>query len=1046
MNICYSAGPGSGKTRTLVEEFERAMYEADLSSVVAVTFTDKAANEMIERVARRLKEKNAERFTDFITSHRIGTIHSFCLSILKNYRPVTEIIDDKMSAVLRDRAVTLCLGELPANSEILLDNFGYDLMERLLRGSLEKRYLHALHLPDEDGYLAMNDRALYELTAGSIGRIKEISESRGIGDHMSFYSEILHYDSLDLGEKLSVIEKILDLDCGSVPFRGTGIAEERKDLRDVMRTSMLTSGNYKGLISYERTVLGALLGALERVGEIYGSLKEGRKDFDDILLETFELMKERPEIAEEEGRRIRFLFVDEFQDVDPLQYGIFEMLQRGNKKMQVLVFGDPKQSIYSFRGADVEVFNRVAKEYEQRPLDRNYRSTPTLIRFFNCVTQGVFSENAERYLTPYQRLEADRAEFPSEIGFDIAIRDEEDSEAEVIAARISSIVGTLDVSSDFGTRKADYGDIAVLVDDTTRLSELTRALTKHGIPYQISSGSGFFEAPEVKTLMNLLSVLEDNGDDVALFGLLRSEMFHLSDADIYEISLREGRRLYDKIPPEIRKDLDRWSGLVDILSPSDIVSLVLRERSYRGIMAMGDRRRVAMRNINRFVALLRSFESSGIRTMRTVSDMLVRFADMKAKEPESSMPEADCVSIMTIHKAKGLEWPIVIVPYIYKRYRSNSEDLPVRGDAIGIKTNLKQYSPERRESLIYVWLKKEEQERYEEERKRLLYVAMTRAKDHLFFTGCLNVSQQRKDPCWARNILDKSLNLTQIAVSSSVGNSRLSFRVEFGDAGRMWLRRVIVAHGRRGAEEKERRVESMRFVGYIPRERKVVIDPSYAGLLFECPMKYHLARDLGIGEDLLSSSVPELRREADGRFYGSVVHRALELLTAQPRRIVEEMAMEEGIELSEEILEEGVERIEDARSALERSELKDLVREAVTEVELFRDFGDFCIKGRADLFIPEKNMVVDYKTDVDLTQRINEYKIQLTLYSICLNDARAYIYAVREGLLLPVDVDRAELLEDLKERMKDLRGRKRAEGEHCTRCFYRRICGAGVIK
>jgi ATP-dependent helicase/nuclease subunit A len=716
--------------------------------------------------------------------------------------------------------------------------------------------------------------------------------------------------------------------------------------------------------------------------------------------------------------------------------------------MQVSVFGDPKQSIYSFRGADVEVFNRVANEYGQKPLDRNYRSTPALVSFFNCVTKGVFSEHAEGYLTPYQRLVADRAEFPSEICFDIATKDEDDREAEMIAQRIDSMTGALDVcTKDGATRKAGYGDMAILVDDTTRLSELTRALTRRGIPYQISSGSGFFEAPEVKTLVNLLSVLEDHEDDIALFGLLRSEMFHASDSEIYEISLREGKSLYSKLPPRIREDIEAWSSLVDILPLSELVSLIIREKSYRGILAMGQRRKTSVRNVNRFIGLLRSFESSGIRSIRTMSDMLVRFADMKAKEPESGVPEDNCVSIMTIHKAKGLEWPIVIVPYIYKRYRDNSDDLLMGEKEIGIKTNLEQYSIERRKSLTYIRLKKEEMKRYEEERKRVLYVAMTRARDHLFFTGCLNTEQPHRDRCWAREIFDMSLNLTQTAIWCETDNgARLHFAVEFDQKGGMWLKRKSVAQNR-AARETEQVSEEVRFVDYAPPEQKIMIDPSYAGFLLECPMKYHLARDLGLSEDQLSGVVPAISREADGRFYGSVIHRALELSFAHPRLIVEQVALDESVDINEEIIREGVRRIERARSVLERSELKEMMPGAMEEVSFLKDMGDFCIKGRADLFLPEKRMVIDYKTDADLSERMKEYEVQLTLYAICLESTEACIYSVRDGALIPVRMDRNKLIADLRGRVRDLRDRKRIRGDHCEKCVYREICGSeGALK
>jgi ATP-dependent helicase/nuclease subunit A len=1019
-DVCYSSGPGSGKTRTLVESFYRALEETgyDFDGVVAMTFTDKATNEMVERIGRDIRDRRPEIMAEFMGSHRIGTIHSFCLSILKNHVLIPEVIDDKMVLALRERAIDQCIDELVrAHSEDLFDNFGVEVLRTHLRGALERRYMHAFSLPED--YVASNEGALDLLVAEDIEELRRIVRDHSM-EPADYPEGLFCYESLDFVGKLLLLERICRIDCSRGPFRGTGASEIKKRISDILKDSMLSSENFGSLIEYERSVLRSLAEAFERVRRIYEEIKEGRIDFDDILIRTRELLAGHPEIAASEGRRIKYLFVDEFQDVDPLQYEIISLLKRDS--MSVVVFGDPKQSIYAFRGADVEIFNRIAKEYTQQSLSINHRSSPALIRFFNESTRGVFAHDAEGYLTPYQELSAERREFPSTIGFDITTKDDE---PELIAERILSIVGRLEVLKDECAERAEFRDIAILVDSTTNLSELTRALSRHSIPYDISSGSGFFEASEIKALMNLLSALDDPEDDMALFGLLRSELFHLSDSEIYEISLREGESLYEKLPHEIRNEMDWWLSLVDLIPPSELVSIIIRDKSYRGILALGGRREVAIRNVDRFVGLLRSFESSGIRSMVTLLSLLGRFVEGRVREPESGMPEGNCVSIMTIHKAKGLEWPIVIVPYIYRRYRNSDEALYMRGRELGIKTNVERFSARRRESLTYMKLRNEEKARYEEERKRVLYVAMTRARDHLFFTGRLYSGRS-----WATEVFDRSLRITQTVKSQSV-ESRLHFCVDSGGRD-MFLRKTYL--GAPVEREHTKREIRVNFINYEPPAEKVIVDASYASALLECPMKYDLMA-LGINESAL------VRREADGRFYGSVIHRALELPTAQPRRIVEDVAMREGVELTEEIAEEGVRRIEDARSALERSELKDLMEKAESEVELFRDFGDFCIKGRADLFIPEKNMVVDYKTDVDLTQRINEYKIQLTLYSLCLNDARAYIYSVRDGTLLPVDMDRAKLLEDLGERVRDLRERKRILGEHCERCVYRLLCG-----
>jgi len=332
---------------------------------------------------------------------------------------------------------------------------------------------------------------------------------------------------------------------------------------------------------------------------------------------------------------------------------------------------------------------------------------------------------------------------------------------------------------------------------------------------------------------------------------------------------------------------------------------------------------------------------------------------------------------------------------------------------IGIKTNLRELGPEKRESLTLIKLKREARKREEEERKRVLYVAMTRAKDHLFFTGCL---PRYIGKCWASEIFDKSLNLTQIAKSTM--DSRLHYVVEF-DSHSMWLRRASISKGS-GERQRSKEITDIRFVEYKPPEEKFLLDPSYASFLLECPMKYHLAKNLG---NLLSA--PELSRKADGRFYGSVIHRALELKFSHPRKIVEEVALAEGVELSEEVIEEGIKRIERAESVLESSELKE---EGIEEVSFLKDMGDFYIKGRADLLISDT--VVDYKTDADIAARMKEYEVQLCLYSIALGTEKACIYSVKDGKLLPVTLNKEKLLRDIRKRIKD--PKEKIPGEHCV--------------
>ncbi|MBO4521629.1 MAG: UvrD-helicase domain-containing protein, partial [Methanomicrobium sp.] len=509
---------------------------------------------------------------------------------------------------------------------------------------------------------------------------------------------------------------------------------------------------------------------LKHLGMVFNALEDmvesekrgmGAADFTDMIDLTYLLFTSRSElIAKDYAGRFRFIMIDEFQDTDPTQaeiiYRLIDLSRDlygnsacGSKPCNALfVVGDPKQSIYLFRDADVTQFKDAGRKICEDfgggtvSLDVNFRSTDAVLGFVNRLFSDIFAKCVNKWDFSYDPL-AVSDKRKNDIGsVELILTPESENtseipsvlnEAKAIAARIRSIVkdgdlrvydktrsveGASDgeevaedrdadgIADGNESRPAKYGDIAVLIERRTNLKYFEYALRKYGIPYRVYGAAGLYAKQEIKDCISLFSFLKNRHDEIALYGILRSPWFGFSDAELFRVfsggnpfnNLRDIGNSADSARSSLTEKsrsaytlLESWRTLARRIAPSKLFARMIRESGlfavYAGI-AGGD---MMTANVEKLADIIREHESEGYYTLDKLVYDLCFAAKSDDEEGEADLqPEIigdNTVSIMTVHASKGLEFPIVILPELSSEKGSSREgSLFVDGEiGVGIK-------------------------------------------------------------------------------------------------------------------------------------------------------------------------------------------------------------------------------------------------------------------------------------------------------------------------------------------------------------------------
>ena len=479
---------------------------------------------------------------------------------------------------------------------------------------------------------------------------------------------------------------------------------------------------------------------------VYGRAKGSGLDFMDLLLRAEGLLSSAPAVARRLSGRFRHIFVDEFQDTDPLQAKVLTALAADGPQGKLFVVGDPKQSIYGFRRADIQVYRKFREEMvasggEDVPLSKNFRSRPDLVATLN----GLFSRvlrGGDDFSPAYAPVVPHRTDAGNGHPVTLYSLDAAVDEPGFLSGLIRRIAGNVPVRGrDAADRPASFRDIAVLYRSDASgevLSGYRKALAAAGVPHIVPSRKGFFLRQEIQDLRIVLSAIDVPADLSARYAALKTIFFGLSDG---EISPLHGDRP-EAVPARTRDAvglLSRLSARRERASLPDLLAELFRETGVDFVAARLPEGERVMQNLSKAAEMARAFEWEGPGSLKLfLAEIRRKAAEGREEDEVPDFEEGeDAVRLSTIHAAKGLEFPVVILGALSRGGRKGPEGLRadrVHGISAVIFPEFRTYSAFRevpragRTVTFGEW----EREKIAAEERRLLYVAATRAMDRLY--------------------------------------------------------------------------------------------------------------------------------------------------------------------------------------------------------------------------------------------------------------------------------------------------------------------------
>ena len=1051
--LFVEAGAGTGKTTSLVDRVTRLVSTGTttLDRIAAITFTEAAASELRDRVRDKLEESAEDQELSDVERElctegvqdldhaSIQTLHSFAGSILRErpieagLPPLFETMDAIASDISFDEAWSGWI-------ESTLDGDGDrpDLEEALSLGfslGLTVDNLKDIALRFYRNYDLLDGVVFGDASLPSVSAIEAVTEAVDELERLCAYSDLREDDSLfnHVQGKLGSIRRLSEMDPKSasaygmltriLPLkhgRGRQSDWQTDSNTDVNACKLLkdTLSELDADASFEigQARRHALMPALRSLSEFVleyarENKRRGRAGYHDLLVWARDLLRGNLEARDHFRSRYSHLLIDEAQDTDPIQAEIAMFIaedasvdapadQRPRRWDEVtpepgklFVVGDPKQSIYRFRRADVRQMETLRRRMGGSTLRlvQNFRSQRPVIDWVNHLFGQwmALGEEQAGYAPISHRWEAKTSHeaAPSvwslggpvdgNMGF---VRT---TEAEAISNLLIGMVENgwqvLDPKNSDATEKyrdATYSDICILMPTRTGLRFLEQALEDADIPFRLEGSSLVFATQEVRDLLNCLKAIDDPSDQVAMVAALRSPAFACSDVDLLEFHDTGGRFDYlsERNMPEGPVS-EALSGLADYhrrrmgTSPAALADRFIRERLLMEAALDRPRTREQWRRYRFIIEQARAFAESGGTSLRSFLDWIQVQAEEGARVNEIPVPEGDeeAVRIMTIHGAKGLEFPVVVLTGINSARTTRTESVLFdrRGGDVQVSVGRQ---GRRFETTGYEDLKETESKMDEEEFVRLFYVATTRARDHLV------LSMYRPDNSRGEN--------------SAAG--RISAFMGEPD-GTVWkpvpdYQSAVVLRAGQSEADQETTTYSLDLREQWIRDRAQLISER--------------GRPISVAATTLSSvNKPEpetdepWKRGRGGSSVGRAVHSVLQSIDLLTGSDIESVSNAQAA--AEDIPGRAAEIAGLVRTAVE----SDIVRRAVFSRRFWREIpvavpvADGALEGFIDLLFEEDDglVVVDYKTDsieADRTQEaMRRYELQAGSYGLAVQKA-----------------------------------------------------------
>lgn len=792
-NVSLLAGAGSGKTYVLMKRFVQIL-RADLSvnptNIVAITFTRKAADEIKGRVRQAVSECVEQAQTDLermrwqehlqkVESAPISTIHSLCSRILRD-NPVETQLDPEFTILedfeaqdfFKETLQQYLRKNIKENAALrrLVQTYGVNsfvnqvtalgdkLSELVREDNLAEPYLKAKEeLPALQQKLFAAVREVIEarevLGAKTKGR-QTLTEAAGLLDEMQKQLLAPEPDC-----------SLLDAS-GVVKVSGKALAAELTNLKNLRQELNHVLLNAKGC-----DLVQDWLAVLQ---EFYACLSARKQENnvlfnDDLDLLAIEHLQKNEALRQKYQERYKYIMVDEFQDTNERQRQLIYLLC-GNKldgKNNLFIVGDVKQSIYRFRHADVSVFNKVKEDIAQNAgqnlgMKTNFRSTQSIVESCNTAfcqlmdlpKEEICLEHHEGANTGGAKVCLLQVPYKSKDDDLGAKEDKWQKEAEVIAAYLQQELPKVEPQLRPGASKA------ILLRAMTHCEILRQTLQGYGINCVVVKGKGFYEQQEVLDILNLLAALHNRYASLELAGALRSNYFGLDDATLTQLfwQTENDKPLWDVLQAvgsgELQLNLqpeqqalamqaaERLRSLrqaAALMALPELFAQLWDELKPEFVLSQQENGPSKLANVKKLRRLAQQYCQT---KQASLAEWLQNVKDLRAsssKEPAATVQADDALQIMTIHNSKGLEFDLVILPQLDRSVKGDTASIKYlpgkEGEQglLGIKVPDKEMQLQN--SGVYELAKARDSELEEEESRRLLYVAMTRAQKQLLMVG-----------------------------------------------------------------------------------------------------------------------------------------------------------------------------------------------------------------------------------------------------------------------------------------------------------------------
>jgi ATP-dependent helicase/nuclease subunit A len=901
------AGAGSGKTTVLVDRCLKILSgdPRRLASLLAITFTEKAASEL----KKRIRQSFPPRDQHFLAEAWIGTFHAFCARIIRNNAPLLNL--DPSFAILDENAFHL-------------------LSRRIIR----EKFVSLLDRRDPDA--------------------------------------ILMVEELDFKNCVSLLKNLMEF-----RFHARKAFEKENKRND--REAKLHASVRRCYCEIESTMLESL--------RLQNTL-----DFQELEIKAVELLKTNPQLRRAYQNKFRHILVDEYQDTSDIQSELVFLVAEPGKNCLAIV-GDPRQSIYRFRGANVHCFFEAVEKIRRAGgeiiyLEENFRSEPAIVSFTNKVFGDLWETGAKG---PVLSMTAARKDVKRNPAVNVLLIKTENKQlnspdlrrrdACAIALRISELVEK---------KYFKFRDIACLFQAMTAVFEYEKAFKEAGIPYRFFGGRGLLDRQEIKDLMHALAYAADPKDNVAMLGLLRSPLIGLSDDDCARLAGPEGAGWKKAVSNDERLELLRFlAGSSSSMLPSEILKKTIAATGYDIVCQALDPSGGSLANIERFISLVQSLEREGPLPLPSFIDFAKELREKSAKlgDPPGLGFGGDAVSCMTIHAAKGLEFPAVIIPDLLRRRPlMNSPWCFQRkeGLAFKLKDDADSFA-ERVATEEFSRLHNQDSLEEENESKRLLYVAMTRARDLLILP--LH-EDSKKESRWHEWLKDKtgsaSSFVTQLNIEACQDSRGLSAR--------SGLRLPKRSHPAQIGPLYSNPLDPDTYNKVKFEADSKIFTVSELETYDRCPHEYYLKYVLGLPAEAVFGQ-EKTRLPANIR--GSIVHAVLQKYDPAEKVSIDELIFSEChaalIVPDKKIVDE----IKKPLHSFLANQISKEIGLGEREVRFDWKFSGVILTGTIDWLRPAGGAfeIVDFKTDMikakDVKARAAVYDTQLVAYALaaqaCLN-------------------------------------------------------------